>query len=81
MLGLDFIGPINPASQLTQCRNIIIAVDYFTRYLFAQPVTAATGASAMGLLLNQVVRPFGWPLAVYTDNGQHFAQGDFPRLL
>jgi len=81
MLGFDFIGPISPVSQPTHCRYIIIAVDYFTRYLFAQPVAAAMGASAVGLLLNQIVRPFGWPLAVYTDNGQHFAQGDFPKLL
>lgn len=81
MIGFDFFGPINPVSRPDGHRYIINAVDYFTRYLFAQPVMAATGASAVGLLVNQIVQPFGWPLAVYTDNGQHFAQGQFLQLL
>jgi len=81
MVGMDFIGPITPATIPSGFKYIIIAVDYFSRFLFAAPATNATGEFAVRLLLDQVVRPFGWPGSVYTDNGPHFVSGVFARLL
>ena len=79
MVGLDFIGPITPVSA---CRNkyIIILVDYFSRFLFAQAVATATG-KAPKMLFKRVTETFGDPLAAYTDNGQHFLREDFHEML
>ena len=79
MVGLDFIGPITPASN-TGNKYIIIMVDYFTRFLFAKAVTHATGAAARSLF-ESVTGSFGDPLSVYTDNGAHFTGEDFHGLL
>ena len=81
MIGMDYIGPITPASLHSNCKYIIIAVDYFSRFLFAQAVTNATGENAIRLLTEQIVRCFGWPGSVYTDNGPHFVSGVFASTL
>jgi len=81
MLGIDFIGPVTPITINTGYRYIVIAVDYFTRFVFVLPVTSATGETALQLLEGQIVRPFGWPRSIYTDNGQHFVNGIFPTAL
>ena len=75
MVGLDFIGQITPASASGN-RFIIIMVDYFSRFLFARAVPAATGEAARGLL-ETAKETFGGPLAVYTDNSQHFLGVEF----
>ena len=49
ILGLDFVGPLAPASESGN-RYIIILVDYFTQYMFACAVPQATGDEARGLL-------------------------------
>ena len=78
MMGFDFVGrfPETPRSN----RYIIIGVDYFTRFLFAKAVPDSQGKSAVALLL-EIVKQFGWPRAVYTDNGAHFVSGQFANLL
>ena len=75
MVGLDFIGPITPISACGN-RYIIILVDYFSRFLFVQAVSAATGGAGK-MLFERVTETFGDPLAAYTDNGQHFLGEDF----
>ena len=75
MLGIDFIGPVTTITINTGYRYIVIAVDYFTRFVFALPVTSANGESPLQLLEGQIVRPFGWPRSIYTENGQHFVNG------
>ena len=79
MVGLDFIGPITPATP-TGNRYIIVMVDYFTRHLFTRAVPQATGAAAKGLF-ESVTEMFGDPLAVYTDNGAHFTGDDVHGML
>jgi hypothetical protein len=80
MVGINFIGPISPSSA-TGKRYIIIAVDYVSRFLFACPVQAATSAATLSFFKEEVVKLFGWPRAVYSDNGTHFTGGIFPAEL
>jgi len=78
MMGFDFVGrfPDTPRGN----KYIVIGVDYFTRFLFAQAEPDSQGKSAVELLM-RVVKLFGWPRAVYTDNGAHFVQGEFAKTL
>ena len=59
---------------------MIIAVDYFTRFLCAKATPDSQGKSAVALLM-EIVKRFGWPRAVYTDNGAHFVSGEFANVL
>ena len=77
LLGMDFLGPITPNS-LNGSVYIIIAVDYFSRYLFAHATKRNTGIAAMEFI-NQICKFFGWPLALYVDNGAHFVKGELPK--
>ena len=78
MMGFDFVGrfPDTPRGN----KYIVIGVDYFTRFMFALPVADSQGKSAVALLM-RTVKLFGWPRAVYTDNGAHFVSGEFAKTL
>jgi transposase InsO family protein len=80
VLGIDYIGPIRPVPQ-SGAKYIVIAVDYFTRYLFARAVPTATSANSLEFFKREVVHVFGWPRAIYSDNGSHFTGGIFPETL
>jgi hypothetical protein len=81
MLGIDFLGPFNPVCDGTKSKYVILVVDYFSRYAWARAVEANDGEAAVKFLMEEVVKVFGWPSAVYSDNGSHFVQGEFAALL
>jgi len=72
MIGMDFVGPINPSYQSTGFIYILIVVDYFSRFLWAVGVERADQTSTIKALLTEVIPVVGWLLTVYTDNGSHF---------
>jgi len=72
MIGMDFVGPINPPCQSTVFIYILIVVDYFSRFLWAVGVERADQTSTIKALLSAVIPIVGWPMSVYTDNGSHF---------
>lgn len=80
MIGIDFIRPIKSTSSSAKYAYILIAVDYFSRYMWATPCVQSTGAIVAEFLL-QVARQVGWPQAIYCDNGSHFVQGILPGFL
>ena len=55
-------------------------VNYFTRFLFARAVAAATGEAARALF-ESATETFGNPLATYRYNGQHFLGDGFHGML
>jgi hypothetical protein len=81
MMGIDYIGPISPACGSTGCRYIIMAIDYFTRFVFARPCQNADQATTMEFLCDHIVPIFGWPKIIYSDNGGHFVGEDARNLL
>ena len=46
MLGIDFVGPISPTSTQGY-RYILIVVDYFSRYLFAEATVSTNGETVV----------------------------------
>jgi hypothetical protein len=81
MIGIDYLGPFNPVCEGTNNRYVILVVDYFSRFAWARAVECNDGATAVRFLLEEIVKVFGWPASVYSDNGSHFVQGEFPALL
>jgi len=78
MIGIDGLGPISPASD--GHKYILIVVDYFTRYAWAQAFPAINGLVVSDMIAG-ISRTFGLPRSVYTDNATYFVEGVFPDFL
>jgi hypothetical protein len=51
---------------------IILAMDYFTKWVEAMPTFDNTGKNAMLFIFNHIITRFGVPQAIITDYGSHF---------
>ena len=80
MVGMDFIGPINPPCEATGAVYILLVVDYFSRFVFGAPLQKADQQSTMAFFLDKVVPMVGWPKSVYSDNGSHFTGGAIRQM-
>jgi len=69
--GLDFIGEIHPPSS-GQHRWILIATDYFTKWIEAIPTRQANDSVIIGFLENNILSRFGCPQKIITDNAAAF---------
>ena len=68
--GIDFIH-CNPT--LAEGHGyIIIARDYFTKWVEAMPTYAKDGNTAALFLFNHVIARFGVPQDIFHDHGSHF---------
>ena len=79
MIGIDFVGPISPCTHQAN-RYILLAVDYFSRYLFARPTRAADGPIVVNFV-RDIAKTLWWPTTVYCDNAIYFVKGVFPEKL
>ena len=69
--GLDFIGEINPHSS-GQHRWILVATDYFTKWIEAVPTRKANHNVFMKFLTENIFCKFGCPHKLITDNATAF---------
>jgi len=69
--GLDFIGEINPHSS-GQYRWILVAIDYFTKWIEAIPTRKADHNVVMKFLTEHIFTRFGCPHKLVTDNATAF---------
>eukprot|EP00253_Pinus_taeda_P009797 PITA_09797 len=70
-LELDFIGEIHPASS-GQHKWILIATDYFKKWIEAIPTRQATDVMIISFLENNILSRFGCPNKLITDNTATF---------
>ena len=69
--GLYIIGEINPNSS-RQHKWILIATDYFTKWIEAIPTRRATDAVIMCFLEEKILDRFGCPRRIVKDNAAAF---------
>ena len=69
--GLDFIGEISPASS-RQHRWILIATDFFTKWVEAIPTRNATDKVIMEFIEENILSRSGCPQKIVTDNEKAF---------
>ncbi|KAJ8467304.1 hypothetical protein OPV22_029856 [Ensete ventricosum] len=67
---MDLLGPFPPASG--QRRFLIVGVDYFTKWLEAEPLASITEKQVEGFVWKNIITRFGLPRAIITDNGTQF---------
>ncbi|GKA78209.1 reverse transcriptase domain-containing protein [Tanacetum coccineum] len=56
---------------------LIVAIDYFTKWIEAKPVTNITGAQVKKFVWDNIVCIFGLPGEIVSDNGKQFRDNPF----
>ena len=51
---------------------LIIAIDYFTKWVEAKPVTTITEAKVTNFVWKNIICRFGVPRVIVSDNGKQF---------
>jgi transposase InsO family protein len=73
--GLDMVGKLHkswPGGHV----YLLVAVDRFTKWIEAKPVTSADATAALNFIKDIVFR-FGVPNSIVTDNGSNFTSREF----
>lgn len=65
--GMDIVGPFPPATG--QRKFLLVAVDYFTKWVEAEPLATITASQVQKFCWKLFCR-FGLPRSVITDNGR-----------
>ena len=73
--GLDILGPL-PLGK-GQCKFIIVAVDYFTKWAEAEPLATITEQKIRNFVWRDIICRFGIPRALVSDNGKQFDNAKF----
>ena len=68
--GLDIIGPF-PAAR-GNLRFAFVAIEYFSRWVEAEPVAKITAVAAQRFVWKNIVCRYGVPRDIVTDNGTQF---------
>jgi hypothetical protein len=69
-LGIDYTT-FNPPSARGH-RYIIVAIDYFTKWVEAMPMFKDDGETTTLFLFNQIIARFSVPREIVTDHSNHF---------
>jgi hypothetical protein len=75
--GLDLVGPLQrvPGGYT----HLLVAVDKFSKWIEAQPITKIKSEQAVQFFTNIVYR-FGVPNSIITDNGTQFRGKKFLKF-
>ncbi|KAK0584519.1 hypothetical protein LWI29_014444 [Acer saccharum] len=73
--GLDLIGPLTTA--LGQAKHVVIAIDYFTRWVEAKSLVQITEANTISFVKENIACRFGTPMAIITELGKQFDNSNF----
>ncbi|XP_062003261.1 uncharacterized protein LOC133720801 [Rosa rugosa] len=76
---LDLIGMIHPHLSL-QHKFIIVATDYFTKWVEAEPLKEASGGTLRQFLFRNIICRFGIPEVFVSDRGVAFVGGEVAKL-
>ncbi|XP_057517925.1 uncharacterized protein LOC130798845 [Amaranthus tricolor] len=68
--GMDLLGPFPPSKG--QRKFIIVAIDYFTKYVEAEALSSITDKQVCQFLWRNIITRYGIPRVIITDNGRKF---------
>ncbi|GJS30348.1 reverse transcriptase domain-containing protein [Tanacetum coccineum] len=73
--GIDIAGPFPEGPG--KVKFLIVAMDYFTKWIEAKPVATITGAQVKKFVCDNVVCRFSLPGEIVSDNGKQFRDNPF----
>ncbi|GJU75223.1 reverse transcriptase domain-containing protein [Tanacetum coccineum] len=65
------------SSPRTKVKFLIVAIDYFTKWIEAKPVATITGNQVKKFVWDNIVCRFGLPGEIVSDNGKQFCENPF----
>ncbi|GKV48032.1 hypothetical protein SLEP1_g54871 [Rubroshorea leprosula] len=68
--GVDLLGPFIKGKG--GCTFLVVAVDYFTKWIEAKPLSMTTERKIEEFLFNSILCRFGIPKRIIVDNGPQF---------
>ena len=72
--GLDLVGPLK--KTMGGCTHLLVAIDKFTKWIEAKPITNIRSERAVEFFTD-IVHRFGVPNVIITDNGTQFTGKKF----
>ena len=63
-----------------QLKFLIVAIDYFTKWVEAEPVMTITKAKVTSSMWKNIMCKFGVPRVIMLDNGIHFDNPNFQKI-
>ena len=75
---LDMVGPLKKSSKGGRT-HLLVAVDKFTKWIEAVPITSSTALTAVNFIKSIIFR-FGVPHNIITDNGTNFTVAEFQNF-
>ncbi|GKB29233.1 reverse transcriptase domain-containing protein [Tanacetum coccineum] len=72
---MDILGPLTPARG--GAKFVIIAIDYFTKWIEAKPLVKITGKEVVRFIMDNIICRFGLPRIIVTDNGAQLVNEPF----
>ncbi|GKA97964.1 reverse transcriptase domain-containing protein [Tanacetum coccineum] len=73
--GIDIAGPFSEGPG--KVNFLIVAMDYFTKWVEAKAVLTITGNQVKKFLWDNIVCSFGLPREIVSDNGKQFSDNPF----
>ncbi|GJY78842.1 reverse transcriptase domain-containing protein [Tanacetum coccineum] len=73
--GIDIAGPFPEGPD--KVKFLIVAIDYFTKWIEAKPVATITGAQIKKFVWDNIFCRFGLPGEIISDNGKQFRDNLF----
>ncbi|GLT96674.1 hypothetical protein SLE2022_142800 [Rubroshorea leprosula] len=77
--GVDLLGPFVKGKG--GCTYLVVAVDYFTKWIEAKPLSTTIEKKIEEFLFNSILCRFGIPKRIIADNGPHSATTETPFSL
>src|SRR4051812_31777117 len=76
--GLDMVGPLKKSSK-GGCTNLLVAVDKFTKWIKAVPITSSTALTAVKFIKAIIFR-FRISHIIITDNNTNHTTDEFQNV-
>ncbi|GKC01835.1 reverse transcriptase domain-containing protein [Tanacetum coccineum] len=73
--GIDIAGPFPEGPE--KVKFLIVAIDYFTKWIKAKPVATITGSQIKKFMWDNIVCRFGLPGEIISDNRKQFQDNPF----
>lgn len=74
---MDIVGPFS--TRMAQKKFLLVAVDYFTKWVEAEPLANITATQVRNFCWKLICR-FGLPRTIITDNGRQFIDRKLERF-
>ncbi|VFQ63990.1 unnamed protein product [Cuscuta campestris] len=77
--GIDIVGAL--PKEVGQARWIVVAIDYFTKWVEAEPLAGITGRQMIDFVGTNILCRFGVPRQIISNNGTQFEEAEFQEFL